>query len=423
MMVSQRSPLFKLSVMMFLQYAIWGAWLPLFFSYLTGHLGIKPQDAGWLFSIGAIGALLAPFIAGQIADRWFNTEKFLALSHFLGALLVWRLASVKTWPELAIYGLLYSLVYAPTLALTNSLAFHHLRDRDREFGKVRVWGTVGWIVAGIAVAQWLFHHYSSETRMAGMADSLRLSAILGVVMGFYCLLLPKTPPRPGKEPFAASEALKEIGRRKELVVLFLVAFPIACIHQFYFVLTAPFINSLKIDASWINNIFGVGGGGLMTIGQISELVVLALIPIFAKRFPRKTFLVVGLVAYALRFLVFAYLPTPAWVIPALALHGVCFGCFFFMCFMIVDELTTKDVRASAQGLFNLVIVGLGTIVGNLFAGYVAKIATRADTTLDFKLLFSVPLVVAFFCLAALMAFYPRRAAGTDVPETAAVPNA
>src|SRR2546421_10951424 len=124
---------FKLSVMMFLQYGIWGAWLPLFFAYLTGHLGLPAAKAGLLFSIGAIGALLAPFIAGQIADRWFNTEKFLAISHLLGAVLVWQLASVTTWSQLAIYGLLYSLVYAPTLALTNSLAFHHLRDRDREF--------------------------------------------------------------------------------------------------------------------------------------------------------------------------------------------------------------------------------------------------------------------------------------------------
>src|SRR5687767_14886754 len=150
----------KLSIMMFLQYAIWGAWLPLFYFYLTGYLAIPPLKAGLLFSISAVGALLAPFIAGQIADRWFNTEKFLALSHVAGAVLVWLLARVETWNGLAVLGLLYSLVYAPTLALTNSLAFHHLRDRDRDFGKVRVWGTIGWIVVGIAVGQWLFRTYT-----------------------------------------------------------------------------------------------------------------------------------------------------------------------------------------------------------------------------------------------------------------------
>ncbi|HEV8292948.1 MAG TPA: MFS transporter, partial [Tepidisphaeraceae bacterium] len=182
---------FKLSLMMFLQYGIWGAWLPLFFAYLTGHLGIPAGKAGLLFSIGAIGALLAPFIAGQIADRWFNTEKFLAISHILGAVLVWQLAKVTTWNELVVYSLLYSVIYAPTLALTNSLAFHHLPDRDRDFGKVRVWGTIGWIAVGIGVAQWLLYKHShgatpaevTRSQLAGMADSLRFSAVLGMIMG------------------------------------------------------------------------------------------------------------------------------------------------------------------------------------------------------------------------------------------------
>src|SRR5881394_3001658 len=193
---------FKLSLMMFLQYGIWGAWLPLFFAYLTGHLHIPALKAGLLFSIGALGALLAPFIAGQIADRYFNTEKFLAISHILGAFLVWKLADVTTWNELVIFSLLYSVIYAPTLALTNSLSFHHLPDRDRDFGRVRVWGTIGWIVAGIAVGQWLLLKHTPPgsdaeielAQNAGRADAFRLSAVLGVAMGLYCFTLPKTPP-------------------------------------------------------------------------------------------------------------------------------------------------------------------------------------------------------------------------------------
>src|ERR1051326_1877605 len=136
----------RLSVMMFLQYAIWGAWLPLFFAFLTEHRHFQPFQAGLLFSIGAIGALVAPFISGQIADRWFNTEKFLGISHLLGAVLMWQLAVVESWNGFVVFSLLYSLIYAPTLPLTNSIAFHHLPDRDRDFGKVRVWGTIGWIV-------------------------------------------------------------------------------------------------------------------------------------------------------------------------------------------------------------------------------------------------------------------------------------
>lgn len=416
---------FRLSIMMFLQYAIWGAWLPLFFAFLTGHRGLTGAQAGLLFSIGATGALLAPFIAGQIADRWFNTEKFLAISHLLGAVLVWRLASVDTWPGLITYSLLYSLIYAPTLALTNSLAFHHLVDRDRDFGTVRVWGTIGWIVVGIGFAQYLLYRHTpagadeatiGAAQLAGIADSLRLSAVLGVVMAVYCLSLPKTPPARGKKNFAAAEALKEV-MRGSLKTLFLVSFFVGCIHQFYFVLTAPFLQSvvrLSTESGvgmWLNRIFGAGGGGLMTIGQISELVVLAFMPFFAKRYSRKALLTVGLLAYIVRFAVFAFLPYPATVVPALALHGLCFGAFIFIAFMIVDEETSGGVRASAQGLFNFVIVGLGTIIGNLFAGYVAKIATTPQG-LDFRILFSIPMAVGVFCLILLLVLYPRKLPAT-----------
>lgn len=400
--------LFRLSIMMFLQYAIWGAWLSLIYVFLTRHRGLQPAQAGNLISIAAVGALAAPFIAGQIADRWFNTEKFLAISHLIGAALVWQLAKLETFGGLAVVALLYSLVYAPTLPLTNSLAFHHLPDRDRDFGKVRVWGTIGWIAAGIGFAQWLFYHYPPDRMFEGMADAFRLSAILGVIMGVYCFFLPPTPPRRDKQNFAAAEAMGEVSRSRALVMLFLISFPVSLIHQFYFVQTAPFLASLNLhDQPLINRIFGVGGGGLMTIGQMSEIAVLVAMPFVAKRVPRKTLLAVGLAAYIVRFFIFAYLPTPAAVIPALALHGICFGFFFFIAFMIVDEMTGKDVRASAQGLYNLVIIGIGIIVGNYFAGAVAQAVTRDGVT-DFRRLFMIPMWIAIACLILLLIAYPKR---------------
>jgi nucleoside transporter len=398
--------------MMFLQYAIWGAWLPLFYGFITEHRGLKPEEAGTLFAVGAVGALFAPFVAGQIADRWFNTEKFLAISHLLGAALVWQLARLESYGELLLFGLLYSLVYAPTLPLTNSLAFHHLPDRDRDFGKVRVWGTIGWIAVGIGIGQWLLHRHTPEgldrasvraAQVAGMADSFRLSGVLGVLLGIFCFSLPPTPPRPGRARFAPWEALAKVARQP-LLTLFLVSFPIACVHQFYFVHTAKFLGTLEHPwAESINAIFGVGGGGLMTVGQMAEIAVLAAMPLVAKAVPRKGLLLTGLLAYVLRFAVFAYLPTPAAVLPALALHGLCFGCFFFVAFMIVDEETSADVRASAQGLFNLVIVGLGVIGGNYFAGKVAAAAGE-----DYRRLFSIPTWICVGCFAALLAFYPAR---------------
>jgi nucleoside transporter len=411
----------KLSIMMFLQYAIWGAWLPLFFAYLTGYRGLTEEKAALLFTIGAAGALVAPFLAGQIADRWFNTEKFLGLSHLIGAVLVWRLADVSSYGELIIYSVLYSLIYAPTLALTNSLAFHHLVDRDKEFGKVRVWGTIGWIVVGIAIGQWLLYRHSqgatpaeiTHSQVAGMGDSLRLSAILGIVMGIFCFTLPATPPRRDKQNFAALEATREVFRSRALLVLFLVSFVIACVHQFYFVLTAPFLqttiqsSSAAGVANGINRIFGVGGGGWMTIGQISEMCVLALMPLIVKKVSYKALLCIGVLAYTLRFGIFAYLPYPAAVIPALALHGVCFGCFFFIAFMIVDELTTKDVRASAQSLYGLIVFGLGVVGGNLLSGYISSIS-HTSAGLSYARMFGIPMWISLACLVMLALLYPAR---------------
>ncbi len=411
----------RLSLMMFLQYAIWGAWLPFLWSFLAGHRGMDGGQIGNMFAVGAIGAIIGPFIAGQIADRHFATERFLAISHFLGAAVIWQLATIDSPNEFLIFSLVYGLVYAPTLSLTNSLAFHHLPDRDRDFGKVRLWGTFGWIVVGLAMGQWLLHMHTPDgvsleavaaAQVAGKADAFRLSAILGVVMGFFCLTLPNTPPARSVERNAAFEAISEV-KRQPLLTLFLLAVPVSCIHQFYFVHTETFLGARQLAAPEIfQSIFGVGGGGLMTFGQMVEVLVLGAIPLIAKKVSRKTLLAVGLLAYAQRMALFAYvdqipLPPMATLMLGIAMHGFCFGCFIFVAFMVVDEETSSDVRASAQSLFNLVIVGIGVIVGSKIAGAVAEWATT-DGVLDYTALFSVPMFASIACLVLLLAFYPNR---------------
>lgn len=415
----------RLSIMMFLQYAIWGAWLPLMWPFLHEHRGFAPGQIGDMFAVGAVGAVIAPFIAGQIADRYFATEKFLAISHILGGLLVWQLANLESYWAFLGFSLAYSVVYSPTLPLTNSLAFHHIPDRDRDFGRVRVWGTIGWIAVGIGIGQWLLYRHTPagteaelvrQAQFAGMGDAFRLSGALGVLMGLYCLTLPHTPPSPGRRRTAWLEALGEI-RRQPLLTLFLLAVPISCIHQFYFVHTAGFVGSYQSrTADTINRLFGVGGGGLMTIGQMSEILVLAAIPLLAKRVARKWFLAVGIMAYALRMLLFAYVdpiagalgvPTVGVLIAGVALHGLCFGCFIFVAFMVVDEETSPDVRASAQSLFNLVIIGVGIIVGSKIATGAADWATR-DGRIDYRVLFSIPMWASLACLLVLLVAYPSR---------------
>jgi nucleoside transporter len=431
----------RLSLMMFLQFAIWGAWLPLLWNYLSGHLGFDGPRIGEIFMVGGIGAILGPFIAGQLADRYFNTEKFLGICHILGGILIWQLSWIDTYSMFLVFSLLYSLIYAPTLALTNSLSFHHLPDRDRDFGKIRLWGTVGWIAVGIGIGQYLLHAVTPEidpaltgvaleeakelaiaAQNAGIVMAFKLSAVLGIVMGLYCFTLPATPPNKSESSNAAAKAVAEI-RFQPLITLFLLAVPVSCIHQFYFVHTAPFVQQVQASlggevgiSSWINSIFGVGGGGLMTLGQMSEIIVLGLMPVLAVKFSRKTLLTVGLTAYALRFLLFSNVGTITgvatdvqlgMVIGGILLHGLCFGCFIFVAFMVVDEEMAPDVKASGQNLFNLVIIGIGIVVGSLIAGWVAGWAT-VDGAMQYDKLFSLPMWGALGCLILFLLSYPNK---------------
>jgi nucleoside transporter len=398
----------RLSAMMFLQFAIQGALLPLLFRYFNEYRAMSVERATLLLTWGSIGAVVSPFIAGQLADRHMNAERFMTLAHVVGAVIVWVFAELTNFYVLSGLSFLYGVLYTPTLATANAISFAHLPDRDRDFGKVRVWGTIGWIAVGIGIGQWLLHKagHDQVAQVAAIRDAFRLSAILGVIQGLYCLTLPKTPPNPEEKNYAPGEALLEI-RRQPLITIFLLSIPIASVHAFFFVRTSQYLGQLNLTAPWADRIFGVGGAGVMTVGQISELVVLALMPFIVKRVPRKVLLSIGLLAYFARFMVFAYLPQPGALFAALALHGIVFGCFFFICFMIVDEQTTKDVRASAQNLFNLIVFGIGVIVGNLLAGWLDA-WTRHGTQTNWRAYYAIPGWVTLACLVALLVFYPNR---------------
>ncbi len=421
----------RLSIMMFLQYAIWGAWLPVLYSFLSGHLQFTGTQIGYCFSAGAIGAILGPFLAGQLADRTFATQKILGVSHIIGAVLVYLMGMTGDFNYFIALSAIYGLVYAPTMALTNSLAFAHLPNRDADFGPVRVWGTIGWIVVGITVGQILFRFHTPDgnaeavtaAQNAGRAVAFQISAGLGVVMGLYCFTLPNTPPSKGAAQNTAwLEALGAIFKQP-LLVLFALAIPVSIIHQFYFVQADAFIGGVQAASgkdSWfdqlIKQVFGVGGG-LMTIGQMTEIIVLAAMPFLTGWFSRKRLLLIGLCAYAARMALWAYAPhLAAWtggselpfVIAGIALHGFCFGCFIFVAFMIVDENTHPDIRATAQNLFNLVIVGIGTIVGSIVAANIVGDWAKASGKMDYEKLFSVPMYMAIGCIVILVLLYPGK---------------
>ena len=402
----------RLSVMMFLEFAIQGAWLPLLFGFLRNHRGIEQGTVGNILAVGAIGAMLSPLIAGQIADRYMNAERVMALCHFIAAAIVYRIAYATNPNELYVHSFLYGLFLTPTLALVNAISFRHLPNRERDFGKVRVWGTAGWVVAGITIGHWLLFKAGSNVALQYkyMADAMRLAAILGVALGLYCFTLPATPPSTGRQKSAPVEALKEI-LRQPLLTLFLLSFIVASVHAFFFARAAEYLTAGRLELapdSWVNKIFGVGGAGLMTVGQMSELIVLACMPLIIPRVPRKVLFAIGLSAYALRFFAFAYLPYTWAIIPALALHGIVFGCFFFLVFITIDEYTTRDVRSSAQNVFNLIIFGVGVIGGNWFSGWLGHRVTSADKVINWQTFYAIPGAITVVCLFALLIFYPNR---------------
>jgi nucleoside transporter len=404
----------RLSVMMFLEFANQGARLPLLFPFLLHHRGMAQETVGNILAVGAVGAMLSPLLAGQVADRYLNAERVMALLHFIGAAIVLRVAYSTSPSELYVLSFLYGVLYTPTLALVNAISFRHLPDASRDFGKVRVWGTAGWIVAGIAIGHWLLAKagHDKPQQYAFMADAMKLSAVLGVALGVYSFTLPATPPAAGKQKFAPAEALKEICRQP-LLTLFLLTFVVAALHAFFFARAADYLTAGRMELapdSWVNKIFGVGGAGLMTVGQISEVIVLALMPLVIPRVNRKILFAIGLAAYAARFFLFAYFPTTSAVIPALALHGIVFGCFFFLVFITIDEHTTRDVRSSAQNVFNLIIFGFGVILGNWFSGMLGAWTTGADKAVNWQTFYAVPGWITLGCLVVLLVMYPNKVA-------------
>jgi nucleoside transporter len=378
----RRSAAPRLAVMMFLQYAVWGVWLPYLANYLgaapeAGGLGFTGTQIGWLLGLaGSIGAIAAPLIAGQLADRVMNAERALALLLLLGGITKWITAYQTGYGAWMVLSILYSVLYMPTLALTNSVAFANLDDPEKKFPPVRALGTVGWIVASVAfplvwmqtdvgaVGSWPFlAGVDRPDATARIADALVVSGVVSIGYAAYCLLvLPRTPPRKdAAHPLAFAEALKLL-RRPDVAVLTVAALLIAMIHQCYFFRTGPFLE----------HAIGVGAGQvgpIMALGQISEIAVLAVLGWFLKSLGYKTVLCLGAASYALRYGIFSLEPSTDVVKAAMLLHGMNYGFFFAGSFLYIERVAPPPIRHSAQTAFGIVILGAGPILAGFYNGF------------------------------------------------------
>ena len=394
---------FRLGTMMFLQYAIWGAWAPVLSAYMMETLKFSGTQVGFIYSLLPIAMIIAPMIGGQLADRYFPAEKVIAVMQLVGGAILLLGAAVQSYPAMVWVMLVYCLIYAPTLALTNSIAFSNLKDSEKDFGKIRVWGTIGWIAAGWALTGWRFAAKSAPG-LAVTGDTLFLAGIFSIVMGVQAFSLPHTPPKKeGTKPLAFIEAIKML-KDKDFLVFTIICFVVATELQFYYVLTAPFLTSSRIGVST------TAISLVMTIAQFAEIFVMALLlPKFLPKYGIKKTMIIGVLAWPIRYIVFA-VGGPAWlVIASLSLHGFCYVFFFVAAYIYVDTIAPADIKASAQSLIAVVILGIGSFVGSNFSGWIQKTFTEAGAT-DWRNVFLVPMALTLLCAVAFVAFFRERKA-------------
>ncbi len=365
----------RLSLMMFLQYFVQGAYLPIASVYVMDALGFTPMEVGIFGAALAVGPILAPFIIGQLVDRMFATQYVMAFCHFVGGLMMLLLAiQTQVWPVIII-GTVYSVLYVPTMMLSNSLAFQHLKNSDMEFPWVRLCGTLGFIVPAYLIEFWWLRGLEGEALDHGRAIAFVFSGLVGLAMGVYCLCLPNTPAQPRDDRKYAPGAVLALLRNRAFFVLVVVSFLIAIAHQFVVVWYAPFLRSILDTGGW-----GAYEQSISSIGQICELGVLAILGLLIKRLGYKRTLLLGATAYLLRCLIFSLVfsldpPFIGKLVLAAggqALHGLCFGCFLAVAYMYVDRIAPGDLRGSMQTIYGTFVVAAGFFLGGFVSGQVGK---------------------------------------------------
>ena len=438
-MTEMKSPRNRLFLMMVMEFFIWGAWLPLIYSYLPS-LGFTPLQQAWILSAFPLAAIAGMFFSNQFADRHFAAERFLGFSQLVGGLALLGLGFTRAfWPFFALMAV-HCLLYVPTLSIVNSIAFANMKDPQKEFGLIRMGGTLGWILAAwpftFILVDWARVKAAAPKGFVGWLGTVLGSGLTGpalkqatrwtfvvagavsLALAAYSLVLPHTPPKkktagaPSAERFAWLEAFKLL-KHPFVLVLWVITFIDAFVHNLYFNWTGTFLGAAReaggvgIPGNWIMPV--------MSLGQVSELLTMLVLGVVLKKLGWRFTMLIGILGHAGRFAVYAFFASAPWaIITVQVLHGICYAFFFATVYIFVDTYFPKDVRSSAQGLFNVMILGLGVLAANIFGPVLMQsIFTVAGIT-DFRSMFLLPCLTALgAAILLLAAFRPPAAARPD----------
>ncbi|WP_299185088.1 MFS transporter [uncultured Aquimarina sp.] len=394
---------FQLSLLMFLEFFIWGGWFVTMGIYLPNSLNTNGGEIAMAYSTQSWGAIIAPFIIGLIADRFFNAERILGVLHLIGAVLMYQMANAMDFSAFYPYVLGYMIAYMPTLALVNSVSFNQMTDPAKQFSFVRVFGTIGWIIAGLVIS-YVFHWDSAEGVANGMLkNTFLMTAIASAILGVFSFTLPKTPPKIGKDQkvtisdILGLDAIKLL-KDKNFLMFFLASILICIPLAFYYQHAGQFLGEIGV----------ANPAAKMTIGQISEVLFMLLLPFFFKKFGFKKTILVGMLAWTIRYLLFAYGNSGElafMLIVGIALHGICYDFFFVSGQIYTDSKAGEKFKSAAQGLITLATYGLGMLIGFYVAGKITDTNLISEGQHNWNSIWIFPAIFAATVMILFAVFF------------------